>query len=416
MESVNVKVVDQYTPTEDEEEHIVIPTVITSPVDHPEKEVQTSTPTELIIERWRSWCNLKKNEVWELVPRPDDHNVIGIKWIFKINLMSMGILPKRSQTSGLASGYTQVEGVDFEETFAPVTRLEAIRLLLSLACLVKFKLYQMDVQSAFLNGIIQEEVYLEQPKGFIDPSNPDHVYRLKKVLYGLKQAHRAWYERLTIFLLKNGYTRGAVDNTLFIKREKDQLMVTKDEAGLFVDVSGYRSMIGSLLYLNASRLDISHYVGICVRYESDLKESHSNLVKRLIKYIQGNNLVSWFSKKQNLVSFSTTEAEYVTVRSSCTQLLWMKQMLEEYGANPGVMTLYCDNMSAISIFKNPVQHSRTKHIDIKHHFIRELVEDKVVNLEHVSTDKQMVDILTKGFDVNQFEYLKTVLGLCVLDK
>ncbi|GAA0144988.1 hypothetical protein LIER_05287 [Lithospermum erythrorhizon] len=124
-----------------------------------------------------------------------------------------------------------IEGINFEETFAPVARHEAIQLLFSLASLLKFKLYQIDVKSVFLNGIVQEEVYVEQPKGLIDTTHPDHVYRLKKALYGLKQSPRAWYERLVIFVLKNGYIRGGVDNTLFIKKEKDLMIV----AQIYVD-------------------------------------------------------------------------------------------------------------------------------------------------------------------------------------
>ncbi|GAA0164083.1 hypothetical protein LIER_19802 [Lithospermum erythrorhizon] len=194
------------------------------------------------------------------------------------------------------------------------------------------------------------------------------------------------------------------------------MKVTKNEDGKTMDISGYRSMIENLFYLTARRLDIAYSVGVCVRYQADPKESHLNLVKRILKYIQGNNLLSWFSKKQNFVSISTTEAEYIASRSSCTQLLWMKQMLEEYDVKPGVMTLYCDNISAISISKNPVQHNKTKHIDIRHHFIRELVEDKVIKLEHISTKRQMANIFIKRLDVNQFEYLRTALGLCVMDK
>jgi len=110
-------------------------------------------------------------------------------------------------------------------------------------------------------------------------------------------------------------------------------------------------------------------------------------------FFLGNNLVSWFSKKQNYVSLSTAEAEYIAVGSSCSQLVWMKQMLEEYDVQQGVLTLYCDNLSSINISKNPIQHSRTKHIDIRHHFIRDLVEDKVVTLEHVTTEEQLADIL-----------------------
>ncbi|KAK2359817.1 hypothetical protein QL285_085153 [Trifolium repens] len=127
-------------------------------------------------------------------------------------------------------------------------------------------------------------------------------------------------------------------------------------------------------------------------------------------FFLGNNLISWFSKRQNNVSLSTAEAEYIAACSSCTQLLlWMKQMLKEYGVKQDVMTLYCDNLSAINISKYHVQHSRTKHIDIIHHFIRELVEDNIVSLEHVVTEKQLADIFTKALDANQFEKLRVTI-------
>ncbi|CAM8940739.1 unnamed protein product [Rhodiola kirilowii] len=234
------------------------------------------------------------------------------------------------------------------------------------------------------------------------------------------------------------------------------LKITKDDAGTKVDQTMYRSMIGSLLYLTACRPDIAYAVGVCVRYQADPKESHLLLVKRIIKYVcgtvdfgiwytkdtnpyligycnadwagnaedwkstsggcffLGNNLVYWFSKKQNSISLSTAEVEYIVVGSCCTQLLWMKQMMSEYGVEQKEMTWYCDNMSAISISKNPIHHSRKKHIDIRHHFIRELVEQKVVTLKHVSTDKQLTDIFTKPLDAAQFETLRSSLGLCVV--
>src|ERR1044072_7552410 len=133
----------------------------------------------------------KQHEVWELVPRPEGTNIIGTKWIYKNKSDAEGTVT-RNKARLVAQGYTQVEGVDFDETFAPVARLESIRLLLGVACILKFKLFQMDVKSAFLNGYLNEEVYVEQPKGFVDPSFPDHVYKLRKALYGLKQAPRAW--------------------------------------------------------------------------------------------------------------------------------------------------------------------------------------------------------------------------------
>ena len=127
-----------------------------------------------------------------------------------------------------------------------------------------------------------------------------------------------------------------------------------------------------------------------------------------------NNLVSWFSKKQNSIYLSTAEAEYIATGSYCTQLLWMKQMLEDYGIVQEKLTVYCDNTSAINISKNPVQHSRTKHIDIRHHFIRELVENKSVVIEHVATNMQLADIFTKALDASRFISLRKALGICIV--
>ncbi|XP_058761388.1 secreted RxLR effector protein 161-like [Vicia villosa] len=214
-------------------------------------------------------------------------------------------------------------------------------------------------------------------------------------------------------------------------------------------------MIGSLLYLTASRPDIVFAVGICARYQDEPKFSHINQVKRILKYVSGtsdygmlythgsgsaltgyndahwagstddrkstsrgcffigNNLISWFSEKQNCVSLSTAEAEYIAAGSSYSQLAWMKQMLTEYNVKQDVMTLFCDNLSSINISKNPIQHSRTRHIDIRHHFIREQVEDKVITLEHVVTERQLDDIFIKALDANKFKNLRGELGLCI---
>ncbi|WJX23769.1 hypothetical protein P8452_12958 [Trifolium repens] len=268
----------------------------------------------------------KRSEVWDLVPRPENVNVIGTKWIYKNKSDENGTIT-RNKARLVAQGYTQIEGLEFEETFAPVARLESIRLLLGVACILKFKLYQMDVKSAFLNGYLQEEVYVEQPKGFVDPEHPNYVYKLKKALYGLKQAPKAWYERLTQFLEEQGYRKGGSDKTLFVKEETGKFIIaqiyvddivfggmsntmikqmedtifisqskyarniinkfgmdnathkrtpapihlklTKDEKGISVDQSLYRSMIGSLLYLTASRPDITYAVGVCARYQAD---------------------------------------------------------------------------------------------------------------------------------------------------
>ncbi|KAK2388640.1 putative mitochondrial protein [Trifolium repens] len=504
------------------------------------KNVKEALTDEAWIEAMQEELNqFERSEVWYLVPRPEDVNVIGTKWVYKNKSDENGTVT-RNKARLVAQGYTQIEGLDFDETFAPVARLESIRLLLGVACILKFKLYQMDVKSAFLNGYLQEEVYVEQPKGFVDPEHPNYVYKLKKALYGLKQAPRAWYERLTQFLEEQGYRKGGSDKTLFVKQEKGKFIIaqiyvddivfggmsnamvqhfvqqmqsefemslvgeltyflglqikqmddtifisqskyarniikkfgmdnathkrtpapthlklTKDEKGISVDQSLYRSMIGSLLYLTASRPDITYAVGVCARYQADPKVSHLTQVKRILKYVNGTsdygimyshcenstlygscdadwagsaddrkstsggcfflgtNLISWFSKKQNCVALSTAEAEYVAAGSSCSQLVWMKQMLKEYDVEQDALTLYCDNMSAINISKNPIQHSKTKHIDIRHHYIRDLVESKIVVLEHVGTKEQIADIFTKALDAVQFEKLRGKLGICL---
>ncbi|WJX62480.1 hypothetical protein P8452_47472 [Trifolium repens] len=184
------------------------------------KNVKEALTDEFWIEAMQEELNqFKRNEVWDLVPRPEGVNIIGTKWVYRNKSDESGVVT-RNKARLVAQGYSQIEGVDFDETFAPVARLESIRLLLGVACILKFKLFQMDVKSAFLNGYLNEEVYVEQPKGFVDPNYPDHVYRLKKALYGLKQAPRAWYERLTKFLVQQGYRKGETDKPCLSEKKK----------------------------------------------------------------------------------------------------------------------------------------------------------------------------------------------------
>jgi hypothetical protein len=213
-------------------------------------------------------------------------------------------------------------------------------------------------------------------------------------------------------------------------------------------------MIGSLLYLIASRPNIAFNVGVCARFQANPKESHLIAVKRIIRYVNdtlfygiwysretnlvvarysdadwagnaedrkstsggcfyvGNNLIAWMSKKQAYISLSTTKAEYIAAVSCCTQLLWMKMLLGDYGFSQDTMIINCDNTSAINISKNPVHHSRTKHINIRHHFLRDFVESEVVSLSFIPTENQLEDILTKPLDGSRFEYLRKAIGVC----
>ncbi|GKC89287.1 putative ribonuclease H-like domain-containing protein [Tanacetum coccineum] len=240
----------------------------------------------------------------------------------------------------VAQGYTQEEGIDYDEVFDPVARIEAIRLFFAYASFMGFIVYQMDVKSVFLYGTIKEEMYVCQPPGFEDPQFPDKVYKVEKALYGIHQAPRAWYETLFTYLLENRFRRGTIDKTLFIKMDKDDAQeipdefyrgahfllkvavktvstpiktnkaLLKDEEAEDADVHLYRSMIGSLMYLTASRPDIIFAVCACTRFQVTPEVSHLHAVKRIIRYLEGQpKLGLWYPRDSsfNLEAFSDSD-------------------------------------------------------------------------------------------------------------
>nr|GEZ52380.1 hypothetical protein [Tanacetum cinerariifolium] len=333
----------------------------------------------------------------------------------------------------VACGYRQEEGIDFEESFDPVARLEAIRIFLAYATHKNMVVYQMDVKTAFLNGNLREEVYVSQSNGFVDQDNPNHMYKLKKALYGLKQAPRAWYDMLSPFLISQDFSKGSVDPKLFIRRNGNDLLLKysfescdpvdtpmvkkseldEDKEGKAVDPSHYHGMIGTLLYLTASRPDLQFAICMSARYQARPTEKHIHAVKRIFRYLRGivnqglwypkdssvalttfadadhagcqdtrrstsgslqfigERLISWSSKRQKSAAISSTEAEYIALSGCCAQILWMRSQLTDYGLEFNKISMYCDNKSVIALCCNNVQHSRSKHIDIRYHFIKE---------------------------------------------
>ncbi|KAJ9565365.1 hypothetical protein OSB04_001331 [Centaurea solstitialis] len=431
--------------------------------------------------------------VWDLVDLPKGHRVIGTKWIFRNKTDERGIVIK-NKARLVAQGYTQEEGIDYDDVFASVARIEAIRLFLAFASYKGLKVYQMDVKSAFLYGTIDEEVYVCQPPGFEDPKYPDRVCKLRKALYGLHQAPRAWYDTLSSYLLENKFERGVINKTLFIKRTKtDMLLVqiyvddiifgsTKEDMckefeelmhkkfkmssmgeltfflglqvkqkrdGIFINQSKYVATMLQKFGMNDAKpastpMETHKHLTTDVegrKFQVRSKESHLHAVKRIFKYLKGQpklglwypydnsfdlvaytdsdygganldrkstsggcqflggRLVSWQCKKQTTVSQSTTEAEYIAASQCCSQVLWIQNQMQDYGLSFLQTPIYIDDNSAISIVNNPVKHSKTKHIEIKYHLIRDCNEKKLIQVLKVHTDDQYADLFTKAFDV-----------------
>ncbi|GJU20576.1 putative ribonuclease H-like domain-containing protein [Tanacetum coccineum] len=459
--------------------------------EEPKKVSQALADESWVEAMQEELLQFKLQEVWVLCDLPEGKRVIGTKWVFRNKRDERGTIIK-NKARLVAQGYRQEE----------------------------------------------EEVYVKQPPGFEDPAHPNKVYRVVKALYGLHQAPRAWYERLSTFLLKHGYRRGAIDKTLFIKKDRRDIMLVqvyvddiifgstkssmvkdfedlmqkefkmssmgeltfflglqvkqsnggiflsqdkyvkdilnkfdfrtikpastpieahkslgKDEEGEDVDVHLYRSMIGCLMYLTASRPDIMFAVCLCARFQVTPKVSHLHAVKRIFRYLKhqpklglwypkdspfhleafsdsdyagdnhdrrstsggcqylGRRLVSWQCKKQTIVAISSTEAEYVAAASCCAQVLWMQNQLLDYGFNFMNTEIHIDNESTICIVKNPVFHSKTKHIQIRHHFIRDCYEQRLINVVKVHTDDNVADLLTKGFDLARFNFLVVTIGM-----
>nr|GEU56274.1 retrovirus-related Pol polyprotein from transposon TNT 1-94 [Tanacetum cinerariifolium] len=295
----------------------------------------------------------KQLEVWELVPRPYKVMVITLKWIYKVKLEKLGgILKNKARL--VARGYRQEVGIDFEESFAPVVRLEAIRIFLAYAAHKNM----MDVKTAFLNGKLREEVYVSQPDGFVDQDNPNHVYKLKKALYGLKQAPRTWYDMLSSFLISQDFSKGLQISQsprgIFINQSKyaleslkkygfkscdllDTPMVEKskldeDKEGKAVDLLHYHGMISTLLYLTASRPDLQFAICMCARYQARPTEKHIHAVKKIFRYLRGTvNRGLWYPKDSFVALTSFADADHAgcqdTRRSTSGSLEFLGERL-----------------------------------------------------------------------------------------
>nr|GFA33331.1 hypothetical protein [Tanacetum cinerariifolium] len=333
-------------------------------------------------------------KVWRLVPQPEGKSIIKTKWIFK-NKKAKSSLVIQNKARLVSVRYSKQEGIDYDETFALVARIEAIRLFLAYAAYKDFTVFQMDVKTAFLNGILKGEVYVGQPLAFVSKQYPNHVYALDKVLYGLKQASRAWYDVLLQFLIESGFQKGSIDTTLFIIKKVNQF-----SNGIFINQSKYI-------------LDILKRFGMenCDRVPTPMVEQAKlklDLVGKAVDHTYYRSMIGslmYVTSSRPDIMFATSEFEYVAVSSCYAQVLWMRTQLTDYGFFYDKVPIYCDSKSAIAISCNPIQHTRIKHIDVRYHFIKDHVEKGTIELYFVGTEYQLADLFTKSLPEARFTFL-----------
>ncbi|GKV11763.1 hypothetical protein SLEP1_g22986 [Rubroshorea leprosula] len=419
-----------------------------------------------------NWCTamaeefsaLLRNNTWSLVPCPPDANVVGSKWVYRIKQKVDGSV-ERLKARLVAQGYTQQPGIDYDETFSPVVKPITIRVVLSLAVMRSWPIHQLDVKNAFLNGTLSETVYMSQPPGFIDSAHPDYVCKLHRALYGLKQAPRAWFHSAHfnatgLFLSQSKYVAdllaksGMHDCKPASTPLSSKMKLMVDDGALYHDPSLYHSLVGALHYLTFTRPDIAFAVGQVCQFMHKPTTSHFQAVKRILRYLKGtmdyglqlyhhsllslhmftdadwagcvdtrqsvssyclflgNSLISWSSKKQHTVARSSAEAEYRALANATAEVLWVRQLLFElYTFLPTAPVLFCDNLSAIYLSLNPIQHQRSKHIEIDIHFVREKIAYGILSIRHVSSYFQRADVLTKALSMPLFHTQRANLNV-----
>ncbi|KAI3522492.1 hypothetical protein L1887_00319 [Cichorium endivia] len=513
-------------------------------VEEPSTYRQAKVKHEWVTAMKEELISIEKNDTWKLVELPKGRKAIGLKWVYKVKRDPNGKILKYKARI-VAKGYVQKQGIDYEEVFAPVARIETVRVILALAGSNGWWVHHLDVKSAFLNGRLEEEVYVMQPEGFEKKNEASKVYKLSKALYGLKQAPRAWNACLDRYLKSLGFTRCFQEYSVYTRKKDggtlivgvyvDDLLVTgncsknvdefkkemkarfemsdlglltyylgievsqhatgitlkqeayaknilkktrmldcnatrspmehklrlsKDEEGELVDPTEYRSIVGALRYLTHTRPDLSFTVGVVSRFMEKPTVKHLQAVKGILRYIKGTlsyglaytrgenrvtltgysdsdfgndlndgkstggtafymngNLVTWASQKQRSVALSSCEAEFMAATMAACQGIWLRRLLSEItGQNVPPVTLFVDNRSALDLMKNPVFHGRSKHINIRYHFIRECVENGEIVVSHVCGTKQKADILTKTMARVKHEEMRNLIGVKPINK
>lgn len=481
--------------------------------------------------------SFEENEAWELVSVPDKASIVKCKWVLKKKYDSENNVRYRARL--VAKGFTQKLGVDYEETFSPVVRHTTLRLLFALAVRLGLDISHLDVTTAFLNGFLEETIYMQIPEGFIGGNTDGKVLKLKRAIYGLKQSSRAWYRRVDDCLVQSGYIRSKLEPCLYVNSSNglktiialyvdDFFLFSNDEQetkrikqvlssqfklkdlgqvkqclGMNVNIDKqnnvitldqesyidqllhkfnmteskvaetpmeeklnlekasdcksefpYQQLIGSLMYLAVlTRPDIMYPLSYMSQFNNSYNEQHWCYAKRILRYLKktkhyclkyskdgkaeiegfvdadwahnvgdrrsytgfnfmlSGGAISWESKKQKTVALSSTEAEYMGISEACKEAIYLRNLQFEITGHMYAIVLYNDNQSAQKLLANPVFHKRSKHIDVRYHFCRESVADKLVQTLYLPTADMPADLLTKSLSATKHYRFMSMLGL-----
>ncbi|GJU27518.1 retrovirus-related pol polyprotein from transposon TNT 1-94 [Tanacetum coccineum] len=447
---------------------------------------------------------LESNHTWILTTLPSNKHPIGSKWVYRIKYNANGYVDKYKSRL-VAKEHTQQEGIDYTETFAPVVKLVTVRTILVVSSINNWHVQQLDINNAFLHGDLNEEIYMQVPSGYKKFLPPNTVCKLKKSLYGLKQANRQWHIKLTTFLLLLGFNTTKISTLIqdikdklhqafsikdlgalhyylgieFLKNTNGIVMtqrkyaldlieyanlqnekpaktpldlrikLTYTEGEPLQDPSYYRTLVGKLIYLTISRPDLAFVAHLLSQFTQNPHTSHLQALHRVIRYIKlspgqglflprhnpailhaycdsdwancpnsrrsitgfgiflGNTLISWHSKKQPVVSRSSTEAEYRALADYSCEITWLISQLKDlsiFVTTP--VRILCDNISTIALASNPVQHARTKHIELDCHFVRDKIKAGQIQVSYVPT------MATKALTTYPYRQCLSKLGMC----
>ncbi|KAG8498774.1 hypothetical protein CXB51_005214 [Gossypium anomalum] len=366
-----------------------------------------------------------KNRTWDLVKLPKGKKVVRCKWVFKKKEGNLEVEEPRYKARLVAKGYSQIPGVDFTDVFSPVVKHSLIRALLGIVAMHDLEVEQLDVKTAFLYGELEEDIYMQQPEGFIVSEKEDYVCLLRKSLYGLKQSPRQWYKRFDSFMTSHDFKRSSLDSCVYFKKNSDgsfvylllyvddMLIAAKDKGEIrksakpistplaahfrlssalslqsddeieYMSHVPYSSAVGSLMYaMVCSRPDLSYAVSAFGRTKDGVigyvdADFAGDLDRRrsLTGYVFtiGGCGISWKATLQTTVALSTTEAKYMAITEACKEAIWLKGLFSELNEDLQISTIFCDSQSAIFLTKDQMFHKRTKHIDVRYHFVRDII-------------------------------------------